>query len=253
MRREDRETGRRSWGSGSSDMAIAHRYYSRPRRPGQGEAPGRRPGGTDLDPRARLKALIAEKCILRGEFTLASGQKSNVYFDCKRATLDPEGLHLLGILLLEVIDRLEKDDGHRIDAIGGPTIGADPVVGHVAGASWARHLGGGVAARTRPAAGGSAGAPASGHPVKAFLVRKVTKDHGTGRLIENDIPKGSRVLVFEDVVTTAKSTLEAIATMEQAGLDIAAIAAVVDREQGGGEALAPRRFLPLFRKSEFGL
>jgi orotate phosphoribosyltransferase len=190
-----------------------------------------------VDPRARLQALIAEKCILRGDFTLASGQKSSVYFDCKRATLDPEGLHLLGILLLELIDRLEKDDGRRIDAIGGPTIGADPVVGHVAGASWARHLAG-------------AGA---GHPVKAFLVRKATKDHGTGRLIENDIPKGSRVLVFEDVVTTAKSTLEAIATMESTGLDIAAIAAVVDREQGGAEALAPRRFLPLFRKSEFGL
>ena len=188
-----------------------------------------------VDARARLKALIAEKCILRGEFTLASGQKSSVYFDCKRATLDPEGLHLLGILLLEVIDRLERDDGKRIDAIGGPTIGADPVVGHVAGASWARQGGG------------------AGHPVKAFLVRKASKDHGTGRLIENDIPKGSRVLVFEDVVTTAKSTLEAIATMEQAGLEVAAIAAVVDREQGGAEALAPRRFLPLFLKSEFGL
>src|SRR5262249_41531809 len=102
--------------------------------------------------------LIAEKCILRGEFTLASGQKSSVYFDCKRATLDPEGLHLLGILLLQVIDRLEKDDGRTIDAIGGPTIGADPVVGHVAGASWERHQAG------------------SGHPVKAFLVRKATKD-----------------------------------------------------------------------------
>jgi orotate phosphoribosyltransferase len=191
-----------------------------------------------LDARTRLKELIALKCILRGDFTLASGQKSSVYFDCKRATLDPEGLHLLGILLLEVIDRLEKDDGRSIDAIGGPTIGADPVVGHVAGASWARHIG---------------AAPGSGHPVRAFLVRKATKDHGTGRLIENDIPRGSRVLVFEDVVTTAKSTLEAIATMEQAGLDIAAVAAVVDREQGGAEALAPRRFLPLFRKSEFGL
>jgi orotate phosphoribosyltransferase len=200
-----------------------------------------------VDPRARLQALIAEKCILRGDFTLASGQKSSVYFDCKRATLDPEGLHLLGILLLELIDRLEKDDGRRIDAIGGPTIGADPVVGHVAGASWTRHLVG------AGAGGPGAGHPSAGHPVRAFLVRKATKDHGTGRLIENDIPKGSRVLVFEDVVTTAKSTLEAIATMEQAGLDIAAIAAVVDREQGGAEALVPRRFLPLFRKSEFGL
>lgn len=188
-----------------------------------------------MDPRARLKALIEQKCILRGDFTLASGQKSSVYFDCKRATLDPEGLYLLGRLLLEGIDRLEKEDQQRIDAIGGPTIGADPVVGHVAGRSWERHEEGG------------------GHPVMAFLVRKAGKDHGTERLIENDIPKGARVVVFEDVVTTAKSTLEAIEKIEAAGLDIAAVVAVVDREQGGAEALARWRFQPLFRKSEFGL
>ena len=188
-----------------------------------------------MDPRSRLKALIEARCILRGDFTLASGQKSSVYFDCKRATLDPEGLHLLGRLLLEGIDRLEKEDQQRIDAIGGPTIGADPVVGHVAGRSWERHEEGG------------------GHPVAAFLVRKAGKDHGTERLIENDIPPGSRVVVFEDVVTTAKSTLEAIEKIEAAGHHIAAIFAVVDREQGGAQALARWPFQPLFRKSEFGL
>ncbi|HZN03778.1 MAG TPA: orotate phosphoribosyltransferase [Candidatus Polarisedimenticolia bacterium] len=188
-----------------------------------------------MDPRARLKALIEQKCILTGEFTLASGQKSSVYFDCKRATLDPEGLHLLGTLLLEQIDRLEQQDGRPIDAIGGPTIGADPVVGHVAGRSWERHQAG------------------KGHPVRAFLVRSASKDHGTERLIENDIPMGSRVLVFEDVVTTAKSTKAAIDKIEAAGLDIAAVVAVVDREQGGADALARWRFQPLFRKSEFGL
>ena len=96
-------------------------------------------------------------------------------------------------------------------------------------------------------------AAGSGHPVRAFLVRKESKDHGTQRLIENDIPKGARVVVFEDVVTTAKSTLEAIARIEEAGLAIAAIVSVVDREQGGAEALARYRYLPLFRRSEFGL
>jgi orotate phosphoribosyltransferase len=188
-----------------------------------------------VDTRSRLKALIQEKCILRGEFVLASGQKSTVYFDCKRATLDPEGLHLIATLLLEQIDHLEREDGRRIDAIGGPTIGADPVVGHVAGRSWERASGG------------------PGHPVRGFLVRKATKDHGTQRLIENDIPSGARVVVFEDVVTTAKSTLEAIATIAGAGLIVAAVVCVVDREQGGAEALAGHRYLPLFRKSEFGL
>lgn len=188
-----------------------------------------------MDTRARLGALIKEKCVLHGDFTLASGRKSKVYFDCKRATLDAEGLHLIATLLLEIIDRLERNDGQRIDAIGGPTIGADPVVGHVAGRSW-----------ERAAAG-------AGHPVRAFLVRKESKDHGTRRLIENDIPAGDRVVVFEDVVTTAKSTLEAIARVEEAGLAIAAVVSVVDREQGGAEALARYRYLPLFRKSEFGL
>lgn len=188
-----------------------------------------------MDTRERLRVLISERSILHGDFTLASGRKSSVYFDCKRTTLDPEGLHLIATLILEAIDRLERDDGRRIDAIGGPTIGADPVVGHVAGRSW-----------ERAAAG-------AGHPLRAFLVRKASKDHGTQRLIENDIPAGTRVVVFEDVVTTAKSTLEAIAKVEQAGLDIAAVLALVDREQGGAAALARHRFLPLYRKSEFGL
>jgi orotate phosphoribosyltransferase len=212
----------------SGDTTVTHRYYStRSERPPEEER--------TLDTRGRLHALIQEKCILRGEFILASGQKSSVYFDCKRATLDPEGLHLIATLLLEQIDRLERDDGRPIDALGGPTIGADPVVGHLAGRSF-----------ERAAAG-------VGHPVRGFLVRKASKDHGTGRLIENDIPSGSRVVVFEDVVTTAKSTLEAIGTIEAAGLSVAAVVAVVDREQGGAEALARYRFMPLFRKSEFGL
>jgi orotate phosphoribosyltransferase len=188
-----------------------------------------------VDTRARLARLIQEKCVLHGDFILASGQRSKVFFDCKRATLDPEGVHLIATLLFEIIDRIEREDGRRIDAIGGPTIGADPVVGHVAGRSFERAASGG------------------GHPLSAFLVRKETKDHGTRRLIENDIPRGARVVVFEDVVTTAKSTLEAIAKVEESGLEVAAVVAVVDREQGGAEALARFRYLPLFHKSEFGL
>ena len=188
-----------------------------------------------MDTRERLKALIQERCVLHGDFTLASGQKSKVYFDGKRATLDPEGLHLIATLILDLIDRLEREDRRRIDAIGGPTIGADPVVGHLAGRSFERAASG------------------QGHPVRAFLVRKESKDHGTRRTIENDIPAGARVVVFEDVVTTARSTLEAIASVERAGLEVAAVVALVDREQGGEQALKRFRFLPLFRKTEFGL
>ena len=189
-------------------------------------------------PRERLKQLIKERCVLHGDFVLASGQRAKVYFDCKRATLDPEGIDLIATLILNTVDRLARDDGRPIHAIGGPTIGADPVVGHVAGRSWQRTTdGGGDGNRT----------------LKGFLVRGGSKDHGTRRVIENEIPRGSRVVVFEDVVTTGGSTLEAIRKVEEAGLEVAAVIAVVDREQGGADALAKYRYLPLFRKSEFGL
>ena len=194
-----------------------------------------------MDARHRLKTLIAEKCVLRGDFLLASGQRSPVFFDCKRVTLDPEGLHLIAGLILDFIDDLVRRDGRPIDAIGGPTIGADPVVGHVAGLSW-----------ERATQGSGTHSTAALRPLRGFLVRKGTKDHGTGRLIENDIPKGSRVVIFEDVVTTGGSTLEAIARAEEAGLEVAAVVAVVDREQGGETALARYRYHPLFKKSEFG-
>jgi len=194
-----------------------------------------------VDARHRLKTLIAEKCVLRGDFLLASGQRSPVFFDCKRVTLDPEGIHLIASLILDLIHDLVRSDGRPIDAIGGPTIGADPVVGHVAGLSW-----------ERATQGSGTRSTAALRPLRGFLVRKGTKDHGTGRVIENDIPKGSRVVIFEDVVTTGGSTLEAIARAEEAGLEVAAVVAVVDREQGGETALARFRYHPLFKKSEFG-
>jgi orotate phosphoribosyltransferase len=195
-----------------------------------------------VDARDRLRTLISEKCVLRGDFVLASGQRSQVFFDCKRATLDPEGVHLIATLILEFIQEIALEDGRPIDAVGGPTIGADPVVGHVVGLSWERAI-------RRPGRRGATGSP----PLRGFLVRKASKDHGTQRLIENDIPRGARVVIFEDVVTTGGSTLEAIGRAEEAGLEIAAVVSVVDREQGGAEALARYRYRPLFKKSEFGL
>ncbi len=206
-----------------------------PANPGAGSTA--HPGAGAPAARDRLKALIQEKCVLHGDFLLASGQRSKVYFDCKRATLDPEGLHLIATLILDLVDDLARRDGRPIDAIGGPTIGADPVVGHVAGLSWERA----AAHEGRP------------RPLRAFLVRKESKEHGTRRVIENEIPRGARAVIFEDVVTTGGSTLEAIRKAEEAGLEIAAVVSVVDREQGGAEALDRYRYLPIFRKSEFGL
>ena len=195
-----------------------------------------------MDGRDRLQKLIAEKCVLDGDFLLASGQRSSVFFDCKRVTLDPEGIHLIAELILDLIHELARRDGRPIDAIGGPTIGADPIVGHVAGLSWERATQG-SGTRSLPAL----------PPLRGFLVRKESKDHGTKRAIENDIPSGSRVVIFEDVVTTGGSTLEAIARAEEAGLEVAAVVTVVDREQGGDTQLARYRYHPLFKKSEFGL
>jgi orotate phosphoribosyltransferase len=195
-----------------------------------------------VDGRDRLGKLIAEKCVLKGDFLLASGRRSNVFFDCKRVTLDPEGVHLIAGLILDLIDDLVHLDGRPIDAIGGPTIGADPIVGHVVGLSWERATQG-SGTRSLPAL----------RPLRGFLVRKESKDHGTRRVIENDVPSGSRVVIFEDVVTTGASTLEAIGRAEEAGLEVAAVVSVVDREQGGVETLARYRYFPLFKKSEFGL
>ena len=178
------------------------------------------------DLRRRLKELITERCILHGDFVLASGAHSSVYFDCKRATLHPEGIALIGEILWEKIAALPAE----VTAVGGPTIGADPIVGHLAALSWQK-----------------------GKPLAAFLVRKESKVHGTRRLLENPPPAGARVAIFEDVVTSGGSTLDAIRAAEEAGLKIAAVFCLVDREQGGATALAAYDYRPLFKKSEFGL
>lgn len=175
--------------------------------------------------RERLRALLLERCFIQGTFTLASGATSNVYFDCKRATLDPTGLALISDLLLDLVDDL-RAGGTRVDAAGGPSIGADPL-----------------------AAGMTLRSGQRGTPLPAFLVRRQAKDHGTGKLIENDIPRGSSVLVVEDVITSAGSVKEALTTIQAAGLRIAAVACIVDREAGGAEALAPFPLLSLFKRS----
>ena len=179
-----------------------------------------------MDSRERLKALIQEHCILKGDFVLASGARSSVYFDCKRITLHPEGVVLIGELLWRQIAALPGG----VTAVGGPTIGADPIVGHLAALSSINRK-----------------------PVAAFLVRKDAKSHGTRRLIENPPQSGSRVAIFEDVVTSGGSTLDAIRAVEEAGLKVAAVFSLVDREQGGEQALAAYDYRPLFKKSEFGL
>src|SRR5712671_2270912 len=130
-----------------------------------------------------LVALLAERSAKRGEFTLASGKRSRFYVDARLTTMSPEGLSIIGPLALSVLQQA----GWSIDAIGGLTLGADPISYAISYAS----------AQT-------------GHPLRAFTVRKEAKTHGTGKLLEGPFRKGDRVAVIEDVLTTGGSALRAI-------------------------------------------
>lgn len=162
---------------------------------------------TDHD---RLVALLAERSARRGQFTLASGRQSTLYIDARLTTMSPDGLALIGPLGLAALHTLDW----RVDAVGGLTLGADPIAYAIAYAS--------ALANT---------------PVRAFTVRKEPKAHGTGKRIEGPFRAGDRVAVVEDVITTGGSALRAVEAIRAEGGTVAGILALVDREEGGREAL----------------
>jgi orotate phosphoribosyltransferase len=157
-----------------------------------------------------LIALLAERSAKRGQFTLASGKQSTLYIDARLTTMSPDGLALIGPLGLGAL----RDAEWRVDSIGGLTLGADPVSYAV---SYASAL--------------------AGTPVRCFTVRKEAKAHGTGRLIEGSFREGDRVAVVEDVITTGGSALRAVSAVRQAGGTVVGVLALVDREEGGREAI----------------
>jgi len=167
--------------------------------------------------RERLKAILLEKSYRQGTFTLSSGKTSDFYIDGKQTTLDAEGAYLCGRLLLELI----KEYPEKIDAVGGMTLGADPLVTAVSMVSFLEK-----------------------QPIPAFIVRKEAKGHGTGQYLEGmkNIPEGSLVALLEDVVTTGGTLLQVIDRVEAAGYKVGLVATVVDRQEGGIEALAERGF-----------
>lgn len=154
--------------------------------------------------------LLAERSARRGHFTLASGRQSTLYIDARLTTMSPEGLALIGPLALAAL----RSSGWALDAVGGLTLGADPVSYAIAYAS--------ASGRT---------------PLRAFTVRKEAKTHGTGRLIEGPFREGDRVAVVEDVITTGGSALRATEAIRAAGGIVSGVLALVDREEGGREAL----------------
>jgi orotate phosphoribosyltransferase len=158
-----------------------------------------------------LRTLLATRSARRGQFTLASGRISTLYIDARLTTMSPDGLALIGPLGL----REMRYAGWRVDAVGGLTLGADPIACAI---SYASALDGKTL-------------------VRAFTVRKEAKTHGTGKLIEGPFRVGDRVAVVEDVITTGVSALRAVEAVRAAGGQIAGVLALVDREEGGREAL----------------
>ena len=178
--------------------------------------------------RALLRRLLLERSVQRGDFVLASGKRSSYYIDCRLATMSAEGLVLIGRMGLEAI----RTAGWRPDSIGGLTMGADPVAYAIAAASY----------RTDA-------------PVDAFSVRKASKDHGTGRLIEGNFRPGQSVVVIEDVITSGASARRAISAIEGAGGKVLGVLAVVDRGEGGRGLLEQdgRQVVTLATAGELGL
>jgi orotate phosphoribosyltransferase len=144
-------------------------------------------------------------------FKLASGKKSNFYFNCKPTTLNSEGMFLIGNLLYELI---KSEITWKVKAIGGLTLGADPVAAAVA---YTSHI--------------------KKEPLDAFVVRKEPKKHGTMLWIEGEVKKGDKVLIVEDVITTGSSTIKAIKRARQAGLKVMGVVVLIDRQEGGKEAI----------------
>jgi orotate phosphoribosyltransferase len=158
----------------------------------------------------QLRRLLLERSVRRGDFILASGQRSSYYIDCRLTTMSAEGMVLIGRMGLAAI----RAQGWRPRAVGGLTMGADPVAYAIAAASQGTDL-----------------------EMDAFSVRKEPKAHGTGQQIEGNFSAGDDVAIVEDVITSGGSARKAIAAVEGAGGRVVGMVAVVDREEGGRAVL----------------
>jgi orotate phosphoribosyltransferase len=178
--------------------------------------------------REQLVELLATNSFRLGEFTLSSGGKSDYYIDCRTTTLHAHGAELTGRVFLDVI----QEQGWRPQAVGGLTMGADPIV---------------VATSVISSQAGS--------PIHGFLVRKAEKAHGMGRRVEGFQEKGARVVIVDDVCTTGGSTIQAIEAAREFGFNITGVACLVERLEAGGrpaveKAAAPVKFISIFTSDD---
>lgn len=174
-----------------------------------------------------LIALVREKALKFGNFTLASGKKATYYLDGKQVTLDSVGARLVADGLLDLLEQAGMPK-----AVGGMSIGADPITAAVITMSGVR-----------------------GKPLVGFMVRKEPKGHGTNKYIEGPVNPGDTAVIVEDVVTTGGSSLQAIERAEAFGLKIAGVLAIIDRMEGGAEAFTQRgyQFASLLSIRDFGI
>jgi orotate phosphoribosyltransferase len=178
--------------------------------------------------REQLLELLAIRSFRLGEFTLSSGGKSDYYIDCRSTTLHAQGAELAGRVFLELI----QQQGWQPQAVGGLTMGADPIV---------------VAT--------SVISSQAGAPIHGFLVRKAEKAHGMGRRVEGFQEKDARVVIVDDVCTTGSSTIQAIEAAREFGFDISGVACLVERLEAGGrpaveKAAAPAPFISVFTSND---
>ncbi len=178
--------------------------------------------------REQLLNLLATVSFRLGEFTLSSGAKSDYYIDCRTTTLHAQGSALTGRVFFDLLEQ----QGWQADAVGGLTLGADPIVVAIAVIS-----------------------SQAGAPIHGFLVRKAEKAHGMGRRIEGFQEKGARVVIVDDVCTTGSSTIQAIEAAREFGFNIVGVACLVERLEAQGrpaveKAAAPAKFISIFTSDE---
>ncbi len=172
----------------------------------------------------RLREILLAKSVVRGrQFTLASGKTSDFYVDARVTTLDAEGAALCGRIFFQMLA------DYPIEAVGGYSIGADPIVAAIAVISHQQ-----------------------GRPLPAFIIRKEEKSHGTRKMIEGNFRSGMRVALFDDVITSGGSIIKGARQVEAEGGKVEVVMAVLDRQEGGREAIEGHgyRFQPIFTKKD---